>query len=399
VTALGFAYYLFRHWTGALDHDTRHRLKSSMLFWFLLFTTVLDVFRCDPLGGGKHFMYVDYTTRCYTPRHGAMLLYAGAFVLVYPLGIPAMYFVLLYNRRHQINPVLPWTNKKARMKLSPKDVEHAIELRMHNPRISPFSFLYDAYEPEFWWWEVFVCATRLVLTSSNVYLARSIELQPFAVLIMSLINVKLYGLFDPYVSDSDDLIAEIACWNTVATLVFSIIIKCEESIITTEVEIFLNMLLLSVVAILAYYCIITMSTELEFFRESLNIPTIKQLTPRGRSLPMNTSPGTVHDSIEKSQECSSDEGNLTDKSEPEHQNLVPEMEMPSFKNTTEVLALGSPIAELKTTHLNLISEMEMSSAENTTEESGLGIQIFAASGSSNEEDKSCALFLRSLSLN
>lgn len=215
-----------------------------------------------------------------------------------------------------------------------------------------------------------------MLTSSNVYLASSVELQPFAVLIMSLINVKLYSWFDPYVADSDDMIAEIAQWNTVATLICSIILQYEKDVITSEMEFLLDVVLLTVVVVLAYYCIATMDIPQIISSTITNI--------RARLSHTNSSPGTLRVFDGKSNEGSSNERYLTDNFEPKHQNLISEIEIPSFRNTPRELGLESQIAELDSTHLKPPSKKDKSSAK---EELDLGIPFATALESSNEEDK------------
>eukprot|EP00617_Octactis_speculum_P001991 CAMPEP_0185792892 /NCGR_PEP_ID=MMETSP1174-20130828/159177_1 /TAXON_ID=35687 /ORGANISM="Dictyocha speculum, Strain CCMP1381" /LENGTH=95 /DNA_ID=CAMNT_0028487991 /DNA_START=2355 /DNA_END=2642 /DNA_ORIENTATION=+ len=90
-----------------------------------------------------------------------------------------------------------------------------------------------------------------------------------------------------------------------------------------------------------------MTTEIEFFRESFDMGKVGRSTlvlRRGRPQ-MNSTPQAVPDSIEKSYEYNSNEGDFTGKSEES-----------SFEG---------PIAELEPTYLKLISKVEMSPVEST----------------------------------
>ena len=166
--------YVIRRWFcgGRLPEKKLDTMNESFMFWILLLTyvvfvpcstVVLSVFKCHYLGSGTSFMYADYTTECGTPVHELMKIYAAVLIFVYPVGIPAMYFALIYRKRHAIDPIIPDTNEKARMKVNPGDVETAVAIRIQNHELQPLAFLFESYEPEYWWWEVFVCLERLLL--------------------------------------------------------------------------------------------------------------------------------------------------------------------------------------------------------------------------------------------
>ena len=49
----------------------------------------------------------DYSTRCDSAAYMAMLPHATLMLLIYPIGIPLMYLVLVVTYRHKINLKLP----------------------------------------------------------------------------------------------------------------------------------------------------------------------------------------------------------------------------------------------------------------------------------------------------
>merc|ERR1712070_865265 len=140
---------------------------------FLLFTHVvfvpcsqvtLEFFNCTPrLEGLPQFLVDDATTKCYTNEYNWFIVYALAMVFVYPLGTPLMYLSLLWRHRNDIDPILnETTQERGRMKEDKMKCLQAMEIRENNPTIQQLSFLWDGYEPEFWWWEVYVCFERLL---------------------------------------------------------------------------------------------------------------------------------------------------------------------------------------------------------------------------------------------
>ena len=87
-------------------------LRSQYLSWFLILTyTVLPgvssiLFRflecqnVDPDGvvlGSQRYMTADYSVSCDSDRRYFGLVWSIIMIFVYPVGIPAMYFTLLYQ--------------------------------------------------------------------------------------------------------------------------------------------------------------------------------------------------------------------------------------------------------------------------------------------------------------
>ena len=64
----------------------------------------------------------------------------GFFIVLY-LGIPALWLLLLCRRRAELNP-------------APNDLRFALFLRDRNNSLKPLRFLFDAYLPEYFYFEV-----------------------------------------------------------------------------------------------------------------------------------------------------------------------------------------------------------------------------------------------------
>jgi hypothetical protein len=71
------------------------------------------------------------------------------------------------------------------------------------------SFLWQAYKPQYWYWELVETSRRILLTAVlSIYAAGTTE-QPVVGIILAFIFMKIYSHFDPYVSTSDSFLAEI----------------------------------------------------------------------------------------------------------------------------------------------------------------------------------------------
>ncbi|KAG5181937.1 hypothetical protein JKP88DRAFT_320131 [Tribonema minus] len=120
-------------------------LHVLLVFAFLVYSgvslTIFQTFACDYLEydgpDGTWYLRADYTIQCRTPEHAAYVTYAAIMLLVYPLGIPAIFAWLI--------------------RLGAADV------RERSALASATSFLRKPYSPQTPYWECAECLRRLLL--------------------------------------------------------------------------------------------------------------------------------------------------------------------------------------------------------------------------------------------
>ena len=82
--------------------DKKH-MSSLLLMTFLVYSSVSSsifrMFACDRLDDGNVYLRADYQILCTGNKHRALQTYAGLMIVVYPVGIPLMYAILLYRLR------------------------------------------------------------------------------------------------------------------------------------------------------------------------------------------------------------------------------------------------------------------------------------------------------------
>lgn len=101
------------------------------------------------------------------------------------------------------------------------------------------------------------------MTNANILLQSNPDLSAFFILFIALFGVKIYSQLDPYIEDTDDTFAEVGKWNTVAIVIFSIILQCGVIKSTTSgVGLVLVILLASVTVGFAVCCLHTIYDEL-----------------------------------------------------------------------------------------------------------------------------------------
>ena len=113
-------------------------------------TTILRTFACQSFENGGEWLVADFSLECGTPVHQGHCLFAGLMTLVYPVGVPMLYFVLLFRVRSLINPA---EGERSR----------GLTLRANDKRLSSLGFLFTYYEPSCWYWEMVRVLNQLVV--------------------------------------------------------------------------------------------------------------------------------------------------------------------------------------------------------------------------------------------
>ena len=92
----------------ARERVEREHLSALLLLTFLVYSpsssNVFRMFACERLDDGNEYLRADYRILCSDNKHRALQLYAGIMVLVYPVGIPLMYAILLHRLRGILRP-------------------------------------------------------------------------------------------------------------------------------------------------------------------------------------------------------------------------------------------------------------------------------------------------------
>ena len=155
---------------------------------------IFSTFACHHFDDGTSFLTVDYSIDCNASEHTFYRGYAGAMILIYPIGIPFSYWFLLWRRRHLLNG--KQREKEGEMS-EEKALKEALELRAANEEehqsLKALSFLYGSYEPKYWWFEVFETLRKLALTGFLVFLAPGTAAQVSFSMIMCMGAMRIYA--------------------------------------------------------------------------------------------------------------------------------------------------------------------------------------------------------------
>jgi hypothetical protein len=188
---------------------------------------IFSTFACQEFDDGNSFLKVDYNLDCNSARHTAFEVYAWIMILVYPVGIPLGYFIMLFRVRKLLKAgQVEKENEEGRRRgLLEEALAKRKENEEKNPTLRALSFLYDSYEPKYWWFEIFETLRKLSLTGLMVFLAPGTAGQVVISLIMSIIAFFVYSRTDPFVDSYNNYLSLVANAQLVATLVGALAIK------------------------------------------------------------------------------------------------------------------------------------------------------------------------------
>jgi hypothetical protein len=179
-------------------------LAMTFLVYSTVSTAVFQTFACDVVDSAAptiSYLRADYSIQCGTAKHNAYKVYAAFMVIIYPLGIPALYAWLLWNNKHKLN------------------VAHESSIRMlsrhRDVSLRPTRFLWKTYTPQMYYWEVIECMRRLLLTGAIVFIAPGTSAQAAIACLLAVISMAVALYCQPH---ADRLDANI--YTTGAMIVF-----------------------------------------------------------------------------------------------------------------------------------------------------------------------------------
>ena len=260
VIVLGVLYLRFKRHKDEEREERRRTttLVIAQLVLLILFlsytttsTTIFRAFRpCDNLGekyhGSDSYMHDDYSVSCKSARRVFILAYAALMVLVYPVGIPLVSFCLMWRHREKLNPKLDsdflQKDRKfeevgesdsafRRARVEQKTALRTEAIQPEGDEIFSFAqlfhFMYDNYEPQYWWFECFDYVRRLALTGLMVIVLPGSALQGFIGVLIALGGLLSYNTFNPFVEDASDRLAMAAQLATFFVFLSALMIQVD----------------------------------------------------------------------------------------------------------------------------------------------------------------------------
>lgn len=216
VGVLGLTYLVALYRNGGSDEAiakvNRKHVSAVLLVTFLVYSsvssTVFRMFVCDDLEGHDSYLRADYRIQCDSAKHRALQIYAGIMVLLYPVGIPVLYGVLLHKSR---------------------EVLRDESGRRTNPRAKTISALWEPYTPKRYYNEVVECCRRMLLTGVVVFIYPNTAAQIAITLLMAFCFLVVSEVLAPFASVWDCWVARCGHIVIFASMYMALLLRVDVS--------------------------------------------------------------------------------------------------------------------------------------------------------------------------
>lgn len=153
-----------------LDSEAQTFIKSTYYYLLLFFTYLIfpgvsaiicRTFSCqnidknDEDSGDNFYLRADYSISCTSERYYFGFIWASVMVFVYPFGIPAYYAYVLQKEKECI-----------KSRYEPKVGEGQLR---RTKILFARKFLFEAYKPQYWYFEVVEACQKLFFTGMKMY--------------------------------------------------------------------------------------------------------------------------------------------------------------------------------------------------------------------------------------
>jgi hypothetical protein len=183
------------------------RTDAAIAVTFLVLPTVttnlFTMFPCDKLDNGASYLHADYALSCDSSSRGAWVAYGGLMLLVYPVGVTGLYAVLL---------------GKSRERLKTKD-------RDDDQSLAHMRFLFDAYKPKYWFFEIIETVRRLGMTGVLSAISPGSYVQLASGICMAAVSMVCFALCEPYVEGKDNALAILTNAQIGLVLLTALVLK------------------------------------------------------------------------------------------------------------------------------------------------------------------------------
>ena len=171
-------------------------------------TTLFGAFPCDTLDIGKRYLIVDYGIDCSSSAYKTYAIYSGLMVLVYPIGIPLVFWFLLIKKKDHINK--------------------PVAEREKDEDLFGIEFLYDNYKPNFWYFEVVVTVFRLLLTGVLGVIQPGSSTQLSVGMLMSGAAIVICCRLWPYENERDNYLSVLSYVQIFLLMLCALVIKNQD---------------------------------------------------------------------------------------------------------------------------------------------------------------------------
>lgn len=188
-------------------------VSMVLLLTFLVYSSVssalFKTFACEELHDGTNYLRADYRIECDSPKHRGFQVYAGFMTLLYTVGIPVFYGVLLFRDRTVL-------------KQGGAD-------REETARVTSISDLWSPYKPSVFYYEVVECGRRVLLAGVVVFIYPNTAAQLAVTLLMAFAFAVVSEALAPYASRWDAWLSRMGHAVVFVSIYVALLLKVDVS--------------------------------------------------------------------------------------------------------------------------------------------------------------------------
>ena len=175
-------------------------LSVGLFILFVVYSsvsyTIFETFACDSLESGVTYLRADYHLECWTRTHVAFMTYAWLMMLVYPVGIPAVFAWALYINRDGIKSVAVSTDRS-----------------QVPPEPEAIKDLWAPYKRSHYYYEVIECGRRIALTGLAVFIYPGSTAQVAMEALLAVVFFSISEILSPFAEPLDAWLYRSGTWT------------------------------------------------------------------------------------------------------------------------------------------------------------------------------------------
>jgi hypothetical protein len=248
------------------------------------------------------YLRADLSISCSSDRFHQGIIWASIMCIVYPFGVPLMYYMLLRLHRDIIregdvwvaqSPETPELNgKSTKQKSEGRKPKRGEQLSNNRPsqavtdmqkrgfylesddcQIESIKFLFESYRGKFWYWEVVETTRRLMLTAVLSVLDTGSSTQLVLGILITFGYIELYAKCSPYRNAKDGRAASVGQHQIIATFFGTLVISYSLVGPSNNALVGLLLVLVNLAVILE-----NLSSEVDSYRETKDLPPLTLLS-------------------------------------------------------------------------------------------------------------------------
>lgn len=224
--------------------------------------TIFQVFVCETLDDGVTYLKADYSLTCTTTNYRIFKIYAAVMVVIYPVGIPAIFSWWLFRYRAILS------NRSAES----KDLEKLGALR----------HLWEPYKPSAFYFEVIEYVRRVVLTGLSAFIFPGSSAQVAIVLLITASFASISGVLSPFRRGVDAWLYRAGTCIVFLSMFLALLLKVDISEEDSHSQtVFASLLIAGHVCLM----LAVVGQSLLWVVENRRVRVIEQEPPRAKSAP------------------------------------------------------------------------------------------------------------------